>query len=316
MSKLKYYDGTEWKTVDGQITGDTLPIGSIIPYGSTTVPVNWLVCDGSAVSRTTYAELFAIIGTNYGAGDGSTTFNLPNYKGRVPVGYDSSDTDFNTIGETGGSKAMQEHYHNYTAGAYDFTASIKGISSGADTVVLADAGGAGTHTANAGTGNSGNLQPYQVSCFIIKAFQSAGLIASVSNTQSNSQTDVYSTKYVNDNFLKVTQLYKTTTPNNSVVNLNDNITNYEYIEVIGAGADGGRISSGKICVDNNMQINIVGTSMRDSQTTVAFWFTTLLASGTTLTPQTSKWLYITPGSSAFGFGEGNYLSVLEVLGYK
>lgn len=53
------------------------PLGAIIPYGGTTIPEGWLECDGSAVSRTTYADLFAAINTKFGPGDGSTTFNLP-----------------------------------------------------------------------------------------------------------------------------------------------------------------------------------------------------------------------------------------------
>jgi hypothetical protein len=53
------------------------PLGVIMPYGGTTVPTAWLECDGSAVSRSTYADLFAVLGTKFGPGDGSTTFNLP-----------------------------------------------------------------------------------------------------------------------------------------------------------------------------------------------------------------------------------------------
>ena len=72
------------KNVIGDVGGggDTLPIGVMLPYGNTTPPENWLICDGSEVSRTTYSELFKVIGTSYGSGDGSTTFNLPNKKGR------------------------------------------------------------------------------------------------------------------------------------------------------------------------------------------------------------------------------------------
>ena len=81
------------------------PVGSISLFAGTTAPNGWLICDGSAVSRTTYANLFSVIGTTYGSGDGSTTFNIPNLKGKVPVGLDSSDTSFDTIGETGGEKA-------------------------------------------------------------------------------------------------------------------------------------------------------------------------------------------------------------------
>lgn len=67
-----------------QIAGSTLtsvyadaPIGAISAYGGDTAPTGWLICDGSAISRTTYADLYAVIGTKFGAGDGSTTFNLP-----------------------------------------------------------------------------------------------------------------------------------------------------------------------------------------------------------------------------------------------
>lgn len=59
-------------------------VGTIKAYGGSTAPVGWLICDGSAISRELYAELFGVIGTTYGAGDGSTTFNIPN--GVIPVG--------------------------------------------------------------------------------------------------------------------------------------------------------------------------------------------------------------------------------------
>lgn len=56
----------------------TVPIGGIIAFGGTTPPAGYLLCNGAAISRTTYAALFSVIGTTYGAGDGSTTFNIPN----------------------------------------------------------------------------------------------------------------------------------------------------------------------------------------------------------------------------------------------
>ena len=74
----------------GDIDGDDLMLcpvdeaGVIQMYAGTTPPDGWLLCDGSAVSRTTYAALFAVIGTTYGAGDGSTTFNLPDLRGLQP----------------------------------------------------------------------------------------------------------------------------------------------------------------------------------------------------------------------------------------
>ncbi len=63
-----------------------VPTGAILPYGGSAAPSNFLLCDGTAVSRTTYLTLFGIIGTTYGIGDNSTTFNLPNLKNRVPIG--------------------------------------------------------------------------------------------------------------------------------------------------------------------------------------------------------------------------------------
>lgn len=65
-----------------------VPAGCIMPYAGATAPDGWLLCHGQPVSRTTYADLFAAIGTAYGAGDGTTTFNLPDLRGRVVAGRD------------------------------------------------------------------------------------------------------------------------------------------------------------------------------------------------------------------------------------
>ena len=61
-----------------------MPTGVVLPYAGTSAPTGWLACDGTAISRTTYASLFAAISTSYGVGDGSTTFNLPDLRGRFP----------------------------------------------------------------------------------------------------------------------------------------------------------------------------------------------------------------------------------------
>ena len=79
-----------------------VPAGVYLPFGGATAPTGWLSCDGSAVSRTTYAALFAAIGTAYGTGDGSTTFNLPNMANRIPVGSGGGKTR----GTTGGSATV------------------------------------------------------------------------------------------------------------------------------------------------------------------------------------------------------------------
>ena len=68
----------------------TILIGEIKPYAGSDEPTGWLKCDGRAISRTTYSALFNVIGTTYGSGDGSTTFNLPDMRDRFPVGVGSS----------------------------------------------------------------------------------------------------------------------------------------------------------------------------------------------------------------------------------
>lgn len=77
----------------GEITADgiagTVPIGAILDFPAATLPSTWYLCFGQAVSRTTYVLLFNVIGTTFGSGDGSTTFNLPDYRGRVLVGVDN-----------------------------------------------------------------------------------------------------------------------------------------------------------------------------------------------------------------------------------
>ena len=85
-----------------------LPAGSVIWKASTTVPSGWLECDGSAISRTTYSALFADIGTTWGTGDGSTTFNLPTQARRVVVGKGGSGTGTlgATVGSTGGAETV------------------------------------------------------------------------------------------------------------------------------------------------------------------------------------------------------------------
>jgi microcystin-dependent protein len=82
-----YCSGTAWYTVSGATIQET---GSMKLWPTSSAPTGWLNCDGSAVSRTTYATLYGVLGTTFGAGDGSTTFNLPDFRGRVPLGYASS----------------------------------------------------------------------------------------------------------------------------------------------------------------------------------------------------------------------------------
>jgi len=91
------------------------PVGCVQMYAGPSAPSGWLLCDGSAVSRTGYALLFSVVGVAYGSGDGSTTFNLPDLRQRFPLGKAASGTGA-TLGSTGGSidhtHGMQNHTHS------------------------------------------------------------------------------------------------------------------------------------------------------------------------------------------------------------
>jgi len=78
-------------------------VGAIKPWGKATAPNGYLLCDGTAVSRTTYADLFAVIAATYGAGNGSTTFNVPDLQGKTPQGYDGSTYN---LAATGGANTV------------------------------------------------------------------------------------------------------------------------------------------------------------------------------------------------------------------
>ncbi|MEL7604234.1 MAG: tail fiber protein [Bacillota bacterium] len=179
--------------------------GEMTLWPGGTAPQGWLLCDGSPVSRTDYAALFAVIGTTYGGGDGSATFNIPNLKGRAVVGQNTADTSFNTLGVTGGEKAhiltaseMPVHSHTLTVGSGGAHAhsirwyngeyiSLSGSGSGDSSsgyrtgyssgtvyhsATLAASAGAHTHTASASNAGGGsghnNMPPYIVLNYIIK----------------------------------------------------------------------------------------------------------------------------------------------------
>lgn len=120
-------------------TSSAQPTGSIVAYGGTAAPTGWLLCNGSAVSRTTFGTLFGVLGTAFGSGDGSTTFNLPNLQQRFPLGKATSGTG-STLGGTGGTV---DHAHSST-GAHEHSWSFSGNSGSAS--AGPGQGGGGTPT--------------------------------------------------------------------------------------------------------------------------------------------------------------------------
>jgi hypothetical protein len=114
-----------------------LPAGSVIPYAGSSAPTGYLLCDGSAVSRTTYATLFAVIGTTYGAGNGTTTFNVPDITGRVIAGKEATATrlttagggvDGGTLGATGGAQTETASVSSTGTASGSLTVSASGTT--------------------------------------------------------------------------------------------------------------------------------------------------------------------------------------------
>lgn len=170
-----------------------MPIGSGMDYYGSVAPKNYMFADGSAISRTRYAELFKIIGITYGAGDGSTTFNLPDKRTRVTVMKDNGT--FNTLGKTGGAETHQHKYGfqyatfydmislegNTQTGLLNYSDSTNFILTGGDNKVnnlttnynsgvgeSRTTKGADYHRLIANTSTSSTLQPYLVCNYIIK----------------------------------------------------------------------------------------------------------------------------------------------------
>ena len=145
--------------------------------------------------------VFNVIGTSYGEGDGETTFNLPDKRGRVSVGLATSQTEFNEIGKKGGSKYLQEHNHINTG----FEGRIANWSYGQGrdrwklTTGTSESGYTIANLDSAGDGDSENLQPYEVDVWIIKTSNVIGNIEKVDGTIIDNLTSTSSTDCLSAN---------------------------------------------------------------------------------------------------------------------
>ena len=100
---MSNYEATRYDFDGANLTGiEGIPTATIVPWSSASVPSGFLECNGAAVSRTTYADLFAIVSTTYGAGDGSSTFNVPDLQDNVAIGKSGTKA----IGSTGGANTV------------------------------------------------------------------------------------------------------------------------------------------------------------------------------------------------------------------
>ena len=152
--------------VDAIATTPALP-GVVVMFGGSAVPAGWLECNGAAISRAVYATLFAAIGTTHGAGDGVTTFNVPDLRGRTGFGPGTATGGAVVwaVGQKQGSEQLQSHTHGLTdTGVSNF---LLGMLGGSANIGL-PFGAQARVTDPAGSGGSGNLPPGTGILHIIK----------------------------------------------------------------------------------------------------------------------------------------------------
>lgn len=180
---LEYRDGVVLDSgpvkgpVGYQGPGYSLNGAQVTLYAGTGEPEGWLFCNGNAISRVNYPQLFAQIGTTFGAGDGQTTFNLPDFRGRVAVGLDPTQTEFNALAKLGGEKkhtltANELPAHGHTVLGYAGV-DDKNMTGNVGRMQAADTYGQNNTTYDKptlGTGGGAahnNLQPYNTVNYII-----------------------------------------------------------------------------------------------------------------------------------------------------
>lgn len=217
---LKYVDPNTKNIIEIKVkAAESLPLGTILEYSGGTAPKGYMICDGSAISRTKYPELFQLIGTTYGSGDGSTTFNIPDKRGKIGVGYDGTNANFNALGKTGGEETHTIDFNHTHAQTHAFTAGYnnhdglkyqQGETTVQSVVATQPSDWSGI-TSNPVAGSKitlgiktwTNLQPYITLNYIIKVEEIIPVAGRVINQEdSTNETSTYSCKYLDENFGK------------------------------------------------------------------------------------------------------------------
>ena len=214
-------NNNEWVKILTQPSGDTLPIGSIAQFGGENAPTNWLFCNGQAVSRETYAELFSVIGTTYGDGDGSTTFNLPDFSSRSPMGVgtgtDGTNSETTTLGQEKGEYTHQLTVHAMPSHNHTLGTNINCTAFGTNNSLARGTNGsfedkdAQNYIKNTGGNQAHNtVHPILGVNFIIKAKQSIGIVGTVSEDITDTNNNAVPTCETVKNYVDEKQTYSET----------------------------------------------------------------------------------------------------------
>lgn len=163
------------------------PTGAILDFAGATAPTGWLLCDGSAVSRNAYAKLFATIGTGYGVGDGSTTFNIPDFRGRVAVGK-GTHTDVDALGDSDGQATIGSRRPHHKHTVVQPTVNSHDHGGGSHTHPAISSGNAGGSNSGYWEGANTNSRTVSSSGAIISP-QSPGTSGGTVGPQSNVPVD-------------------------------------------------------------------------------------------------------------------------------
>ena len=321
--------------------------GIIQMYGGSTAPDGYLLCDGSEVSRSTYQSLFAAIGTTYGDGDGSTTFNLPDLRGRVAVGAGTgtaADATAHTLGSDGGEEKhkltiteMPAHGHKlyYQQDAASGTAKNRVTPNGT-------AGTAGTSNATQNTGDDGahnNMQPYLTINYIVSTGRMDSGFSNLMYSEQHGYSGGIQDKYLltpdtvaeledaglvteSGSSGKIDQaigsmtgtvLFDNDQNNSETIQLLDSASNYDRMEIYYKSNDNGWDHASVIHPDGK-DISLISNTPRSN----ADYFKAVIyhINGNSISVSSNYYAQLSFTSTSHTFQNSVNIYITQVLGYK
>ena len=322
MATLKYKDPTsgKWERLSGYIyLGNDIPVGAICSYSGDEIPDDYLLCDGSSLLRSTYPDLFSVIGTKYGSID-DLHFNLPDLRNRVGVGK-SSSSPYNILGNTGGETShtltiaeMPSHDHKL----YLKSTQVQAVTSSG--VWVAQYNGQEQDIYSLLTGGNeahNNMPPYLIVNYIIKAKNSTYTLSKVVNSlDSDSTTDSLSAAQgkVLNNMLTPVVLYNNASGTQGTITLTDSVANYKFLIVTFKRALG--YFSTIVDTPNNTQITVPTTFYQEGNPNSMYIYSSKLGFNNNIVTYIYHGLSYLPSGGTISVGNDDNVRVVKILGYK